>query len=335
MSDIYIMGIETSCDETAVAVVKNGREVLSNIIFSQIDIHQKYGGVVPEIASRNHMDRISDCVDNALEESKVSFNDISAVAVTYGPGLVGALLTGLSYAKALAFSINKPLIGVNHIEGHICANYINNHMLKPPFICLVASGGHTTLVLVKTYESYEVIGQTKDDAAGEAYDKVARALGLSYPGGPAIDVLSRTGNPSAIDFPRALSDSFDFSFSGLKSAVLNYLNKNKMTGEPVNTADVAASFQQAVVDVLVAKTINAAKLHGIKTVCMAGGVSANTALRKAMKKKCRESKLMLNVPEPIYCTDNAVMISTRAYFDYCLENYSGMDLNAYSNLSLN
>lgn len=332
MNDIYILGIETSCDETAAAVVKNGREVLSNIIYSQVDVHRKYGGVVPEIASRNHMDKISLCVDEAVFSQNLSFSDISAVGVTYSPGLVGALLTGLSYAKALSYAIKRPLIGVNHIEGHICANYINNPKLKPPFLCLVASGGHTSLVIVKTYENYETIGDTLDDAAGEAYDKTARALGLGYPGGALIDALAKKGSDTAIDFPRAMNviDNFDFSFSGLKSAVLNYLNKCKMTGEEYVAADVAASFQRAAVDVMVAKTVAAAQKYKLKTVAMAGGVSSNSELRCALKKACKENKLTLNIPDSVYCTDNAVMISTRAYFDYCLEKFSNLSLNAQS-----
>lgn len=334
MRDIYILGIETSCDETAAAVVKNGREVLSNIIYSQADIHLKYGGVVPEIASRNHMEKISLCVDEAVFGQGLSFEDVSAVGVTYAPGLVGALLTGLSYAKALSYAIKKPLIGVNHIEGHICANYINNPKLKPPFICLVASGGHTSLVIVKTYENYETIGHTLDDAAGEAYDKTARALGLGYPGGPLIDAAAKDGCDTAIDFPRAMHspDNFDFSFSGLKSAVLNYINKCSMTGTEYSKADVAASFQRAAVDTLVAKTVAAALKYKIKTVAMAGGVSSNLELRRTLKKACKENKLNLNIPDSVYCTDNAVMISTRAYFDYCLEKFSDLSLNAQSKL---
>ncbi len=331
-----ILSIESSCDETSAAVVKNGRDVLSNVISSQISIHKRYGGVVPEIASRKHIEAIDIVVKDALEEAKVSLKDIDAVAVTYGPGLVGALLVGLSYAKALAFASEKPLIGVHHIEGHICANYIENKQWKPPFICLVVSGGHTHLVHVKDYCEYEILGKTRDDAAGEAFDKVARAINLPYPGGPEIDKLAKAGNPYAIDFPRVMldSDDFDFSFSGLKSAVLNYLNKSKMTGNEINNADVAASFQQAVVDVLTAKTINACKKTGIKKVAMAGGVSANSFLRNTMKKACDENGFELNVAKPILCTDNAAMIGSAAYYEYILGKSDSWDLNAYPSLKL-
>jgi N6-L-threonylcarbamoyladenine synthase len=262
----------------------------------------------------------------------ISFADISAVAVTYAPGLIGALLTGLSYAKALAYAIKKPLIGVNHIEGHICAKYIGNPKLKPPFLSLVASGGHTSLYLVRTYDGYEIIGQTLDDAAGEAFDKISRALGLGYPGGRFIEETALKGNSSAIAFPRAINkaDNFDFSFSGLKSAVLNYLNSQKTTDGGISTADIAASFQQAIVDVLVSKTVAAALKLKVETVAMAGGVSANTALRCALTAACKENKLSLNIPKPIYCTDNAVMIATRAYFDYCAQQFLPLSLNAMS-----
>jgi len=329
MSDIYILGIETSCDETAAAVVRNGREPLTNVIFSQSEAHKKYGGVVPEIASRNHLDKISICIDEAMSVENLTFADISAIAVTYAPGLVGALLTGLSYAKALAYAIKKPLIGVNHIEGHICANYIGNPKFKPPFLCLVASGGHTSLYLVKSYDNYEIIGQTLDDAAGEAFDKTARALDLGYPGGRHIEEAAGNGNGSAIAFPRAINknDNFDFSFSGLKSAVLNYVNSHKQN---YNLADVAASFQCALIDTLVSKTVAAALKLKVKTVAMAGGVSANMALRNALAAACKQNKLTLNVPKPVYCTDNAVMIVSRAYFDFCTERFSTLSLNAMS-----
>jgi len=340
MSDVkknaLIFAVESSCDETSAAVVENGRNVLSNIISSQIAIHKKYGGVVPEIASRKHIENIDNVVYEALSQAGVSLSEVDAVAVTYGPGLVGALLVGLSYAKAVAFAAEKPLIGVHHIEGHICANYIENKEWKPPFICLVVSGGHTHLVYVKDYRKYEILGKTRDDAAGEAYDKVARAIGLPYPGGPEIDRLSKEGNPMAIDFPRVMleNDSFDFSFSGLKSAVLNYLNKAKMMGSEIVAADVAASFQQAVVDVLVMKTVSACKKIGIKKVAMAGGVSANSFLRKSMKDACEKEEFELNVAKPVLCTDNAAMIGSAAYFEYINGKSDKWDLNAYPSLKL-
>ena len=331
-----ILAIESSCDETSAAVVENGRKVLSNVISSQIAIHKRYGGVVPEIASRKHIENIDDVIYEALLQAEISLSDVSAVAVTYGPGLVGALLVGLSYAKAVAFASNKPLIGVHHIEGHICANYIENDDWKPPFICLVVSGGHTHLVYVKDYSEYEILGKTRDDAAGEAYDKVARAIGLPYPGGPEIDKLSKRGNSSAIDFPRVTLDnsSLDFSFSGLKSAVLNYLNKAKMTGGKIFPEDVAASFQQAVVVVLVMKTILACKKFGIKSAAMAGGVSANSFLRKSMREACEKEGITLNVVKPVLCTDNAAMIGSAAYFKYMGGSFDDWDLNAYPSLKL-
>ncbi|MDR3091331.1 MAG: tRNA (adenosine(37)-N6)-threonylcarbamoyltransferase complex transferase subunit TsaD [Clostridiales bacterium] len=333
----YILGIETSCDETAAAVVENGRTVLSNVIHSQIDLHRAYGGVVPEIASRAHLEKISFCVDKALEESGKALADINAVAVTYGPGLVGALLTGLSYAKGLALALGVPLIGVNHIEGHICANYIDNSRFKPPFLCLVASGGHTALVIVRGGDSYEVVGQTTDDAAGEAFDKAARALGLSYPGGPAIDEAARTASGNrAINFPRPRmsEDNFDFSFSGLKSAVLNYINKEREREARPDVPETAAAFQEAVVDVLTEKTVRAALHYKIKKVALSGGVSANSALRARMRRACKENGLTLYLPDTRYCTDNAVMIATRSYFDYCAGKYSDFSLNAAPGLRL-
>lgn len=334
--NVNILSIESSCDETSAAVVVDGRDVLSNVISSQIAIHKRYGGVVPEIASRKHIEAIDVVVKDALKEANKSLDDIDVVAVTYGPGLVGALLVGLSYAKALAFGANKPLVGVHHIEGHICANYIENKDWKPPFICLVVSGGHTHLVKVTDYCKYEILGKTRDDAAGEAYDKVARALNRPYPGGPEIDKLAKEGKKDAIDFPRVMlePDSFDFSFSGIKSAVLNYLNKAKMTGEEVVPADVAASFQQAVVDVLVAKTISACQKTGIKKVAMAGGVSANSFLRASMKEVCEQNGFELNVAKPILCTDNAAMIGSAAYFEYISGKSDKWDLNAYPSLKL-
>ena len=286
--DVLILGIESSCDETAASVVRNGREVLSNVISSQIDIHTLYGGVVPEIASRKHIERINYVIEDALKQAKVTLEDITAVSVTYGPGLVGALLVGVGAAKAIAYAAGKPLVGVHHIEGHIAANYIEHQELEPPFLCLVVSGGHTHLVQVHSYTEFEVIGCTHDDAAGEAFDKVARAIGLGYPGGPKIDKLAKEGNPQAIDFPRAKVDgsAFDFSFSGVKSAVLNYLNGCEMKQIEVNRADVAASFQQAVVDVLVERGIRAAKQLGENRIAVAGGVASNSALRAAMTERC-------------------------------------------------
>ena len=288
--DVLILGIESSCDETAASVVRNGREVLSNVISSQIDIHTLYGGVVPEIASRKHIERINYVIEDALKQAKVTLEDITAVSVTYGPGLVGALLVGVGEAKAIAYAAGKPLVGVHHIEGHIAANYIEHQELEPPFLCLVVSGGHTHLVQVHSYTEFEVIGCTHDDAAGEAFDKVARAIGLGYPGGPKIDKLAKEGNPQAIDFPRAKVDgsAFDFSFSGVKSAVLNYLNGCEMKQIEVNRADVAASFQQAVVDVLVERGIRAAKQLGENRIAVAGGVASNSALRAAMTERCQQ-----------------------------------------------
>lgn len=331
-----ILAIESSCDETAAAVVGDGRKVLSNIISSQIDIHAQYGGVVPEIASRKHIENINPVVKRALAEAGMTHDDIDAVAVTYGPGLVGALLVGVSYAKAFAYALKKPLIGVNHIEGHICANYISNPGLEPPFICLVVSGGHTHLVIVRDYGEYEILGRTRDDAAGEAYDKVARAIGLGYPGGPAIDRIAAAGNPDAIDFPRAhVGDApYDFSFSGLKSAVLNYLNSCAMRGEEINRADVAASFQASVVDMLVERTFPAAKNFEISTIAIAGGVSANSAIRNTFMKECEKRNYKFYMPQPILCTDNAAMIGSAAYYELKKGAASGLDLNAVPGLKL-
>ena len=334
--DVLILAIETSCDETAAAVVKNGREVLSNIIYSQIDLHKQYGGVVPEIASRKHIEKINQVIEEALTTADLSLEEIDAIGVTYGPGLVGALLVGVAEAKAISFAKQKPLVGVHHIEGHVSANYIDNKELEPPFLCLIVSGGHTHLVLVKEYGTYEIIGRTRDDAAGEAFDKVARAIGLGYPGGPKIDKLSREGNKNAIPFPRAQIEGapYDFSFSGLKSAVLNYLNSCEMKKEEINRADVAASFQEAVVDVLVTKTIAAAKDYNMKQVAIAGGVAANSALLAAMEKACGENGLSLFHPSIILCTDNAAMIGSAAYYEYIKGVRAGLDLNAVPNLRI-
>ena len=334
--DIVILGIESSCDETAASVVRNGREVLSNVISSQIALHTLYGGVVPEIASRKHIEKINVVIEEALAEAHMTLDDIDAIGVTYGPGLVGALLVGVSEAKAIAYAKNLPLIGVHHIEGHISANYIENKDLEPPFACLVVSGGHTHLGIVKDYGKYEIVGRTRDDAAGEAFDKVARAIGLGYPGGPKIDKVSKEGNPNAIAFPRAkVADSaYDFSFSGLKSAVLNYLNGCKMKNIPIVQADVAASFQKAVVDVLVEHAMHAMEEYGFKKFAIAGGVASNSALRSAMEEACKKRGVAFYHPSPILCTDNAAMIGAAAYYEYLAGTRSGWDLNAVPNLKL-
>ena len=334
--DTLMLAIESSCDETAASVVKNGRCVLSNIISSQIAIHTLYGGVVPEIASRKHIEKINQVVEAALKEADVTLDDIDAIGVTYGPGLVGALLVGVAEAKAIAYAKKKPLVGVHHIEGHISANYIEHPDLEPPFLCEIISGGHTHLVIVKDYGSFEILGRTRDDAAGEAFDKVARAIGLGYPGGPKIDKLAKEGNPHAIDFPRAhMEDApYDFSFSGVKSAVLNHLNKCRMTGEPIVEADIAASFQQAVVDVLVDNAIRAAKDYHMDRLAIAGGVASNGALRAAMEAACEKEGIRFYRPSPIFCTDNAAMIGVAAYYEYQKGTRHGWDLNAVPNLKL-
>lgn len=334
--DTLILGIESSCDETAAAVVRNGRQVLSNIISSQIELHKLYGGVVPEIASRKHIEKINQVIEESLLEAKVTLEDVDGIAVTYGPGLVGALLVGVAEAKAICYATGKPLIGVHHIEGHVSANYIENPDLEPPFLCLIVSGGHTHLVLVKEYGEYEIIGRTRDDAAGEAFDKVARAIGLGYPGGPKIDKLAKEGDKKAIAFPRAhIEDApYDFSFSGLKSSVLNYINQCHMKEQEVKEADVAASFQEAVVDVLVTKTIRAAKDYQMTKIAIAGGVASNSSLREGMVKACQENGLTLYYPSPIYCTDNAAMIGVAGYYEYIKGTRHGLDLNAVPNLKI-
>ena len=333
---VYILAIESSCDETAAAVVKDGREVLSNVISSQIALHTQYGGVVPELASRKHIEKINQVITEALLEAGMSLGQMTAVAVTYGPGLVGALLVGVSAAKALAYGAGLPLVGVHHIEGHISANFIENPELAPPFLCLIVSGGHTHLVIMKDYGEFEIIGRTRDDAAGEAFDKVARAIGLGYPGGPKIDRAAKEGNPHAMEFPRAKIEGspYDFSFSGLKSAVLNYLNHEKMMGNEVNRNDLAASFQNSVVEVLVGRTISAAKEYGIQDVVIAGGVASNSALRAAMEAACGREGLRFYHPSPVLCTDNAAMIGAAAYYEYKKGVRSGWDLNAVPNLKL-
>ena len=333
---IRILGIESSCDETAAAVVEDGRRVLSNIISSQIDIHTVYGGVVPEIASRLHCQNINGVIKLALSEAQMELDDVDAIAVTAGPGLVGALLIGVSEAKAIAYAKRKPLIAVHHIEGHVAANYISHPELEPPYVCLIVSGGHTHLCIVKDYEHFEIIGRSVDDAAGEAFDKVARAVGLGYPGGPKIDRAAKEGDPFAIEFPRGEVSGrpYDFTFSGLKSAVLNHINRARMMGEAVNVPDLAASFERAVVSSLVERTISCAKDHELKNVAMAGGVSANTALRSAMQAACEENGMMCYYPEPIYCTDNAAMIAAAAYPAYTRGAFADMRLNAAPNLKL-
>lgn len=334
--DTLILAIETSCDETAAAVVRNGREVLSNIISSQIELHTLYGGVVPEIASRKHIEKINQVIEEALAQAGTGLGEIDAIGVTYGPGLVGALLVGVAEAKAIAYAARKTLIGVHHIEGHIAANFIEHADLEPPFLSLVVSGGHTHLVRVKGYGEFDIIGRTRDDAAGEAFDKVARAIGLGYPGGPKIDQVSREGDPDAIVFPRAHVEEapYDFSFSGVKSAVLNYINGCRMKGEAYSQADVAASFQKAVTDVLVDKAMRAIQEYGADKFAIAGGVASNSALRKAMKAACEERGVRFYYPSPVYCTDNAAMIGVAAYYEYKNGTRNGWDLNAVPNLKL-
>lgn len=334
--DIAILAIESSCDETAAAVVVNGRDVRSNIISSQIALHTLYGGVVPEIASRKHIEKINQVITEAMQEAQADWADIDAIGVTYGPGLVGALLVGVAEAKAISYARNIPLVGVHHIEGHISANYIENKELEPPFLCLVVSGGHTHLVRVEDYGKYQIIGKTRDDAAGEAFDKVARAIGLGYPGGPKIEKVAHEGNPEAIAFPRAKvgADVYDFSFSGLKSAVLNYLNGCKMKNIQVNQADVAASFQKSVTDVLVEHAMHAIDEFGVDKFAIAGGVASNGTIRAAMEEACRKKGVKFYHPSPILCTDNAAMIGAAAYYDYIAGKRDGLDLNAIPNLKL-
>ena len=334
--DVYILAIESSCDETAASVVKNGRTILSNIISSQIQLHTIYGGVVPEIASRKHIEKINQVIEAALDEAKMELEQMTAIAVTYGPGLVGALLVGVAEAKAIAYGAKKPLIGVHHIEGHVSANFIEHPDLEPPFVCLIVSGGHTHLVIVKDYGEFEIIGRTRDDAAGEAFDKVARAVGLGYPGGPKIDKAAKEGNPHAIEFPRGKVDGapYDFSSSGLKSCVLNYINHAKMLGEEICVPDLVASFQNSVVDSLVSRAVSAAKEFGYLKLAIAGGVASNTALRAGMEAACRKEGLSFYYPSPVFCTDNAAMIGVAGYYEWLKGNVSGWDLNAVPNLKL-
>lgn len=334
--DVVTLAIESSCDETAAAVVRNGREVLSNVISSQIALHTLYGGVVPEIASRKHIEKINQVIEEALSQAEVALAEVDAIAVTYGPGLVGALLVGVAEAKAIAYAAGKPLIGVHHIEGHINANYIENKELEPPFLCLVVSGGHTHLVKVSDYGKYEILGRTRDDAAGEAFDKVARAIGLGYPGGPKIEKVSREGNAEAIVFPRAkvAENVYDFSFSGVKSAVLNYINGCNMKNIPIVQADIAASFQKAVTDVLIEHAMMAVEEFQVNKFAIAGGVASNSVLRAGMREACEKRNVEFYHPSPILCTDNAAMIGTAAYYEYLTGRRDGWDLNAVPNLKL-
>ena len=334
--DIKILAIESSCDETAAAVVVNGRDVRSNVISSQIALHTLYGGVVPEIASRKHIEKINQVIEQALSDASMTLDDIDAIGVTYGPGLVGALLVGVAEAKAISYAKNIPLVGVHHIEGHISANYIENKELEPPFLCLVVSGGHTHLVKVLDYGKYEILGRTRDDAAGEVFDKVARAIGLGYPGGPKIEKVSHEGNPHAMEFPRAKIEDgpYDFSFSGLKSAVLNYINGCNMKGIEVVQADVAASFQKAVTDVLVGNAMKAIDEFKMDKFAIAGGVASNGTLREAMREACEKKGVQFYHPSPIFCTDNAAMIGVAAYYDFLAGKRDGLDLNAIPNLKL-
>jgi N6-L-threonylcarbamoyladenine synthase len=328
--DTLILGIETSCDETSVAIVRNGKHILSNIISSQIDTHQKFGGVVPELASRKHLENVIPVIEEALREAGVSLREIAAVGVTYGPGLVGALLVGVSAAKAIAYAQGIPLIGVHHIESHMYANFLEHENLTFPFICLTVSGGHTTLVCLREHGRFELLGQTRDDAAGEAFDKVARLLGLGYPGGPFIDVLAQSGDAHAINFPQAFrsEDSCEFSFSGLKSAVINYLHNQQQRDEAVNKANVAASFQFAIVDTLAFKAVCAAQKLGISKIALAGGVAANTSLRNVIRERAKGQGLEILYPSPVLCTDNAAMVACRAYYQYLVQDFASLSLNA-------
>ena len=336
MEDVLILGIETSCDETAAAVVKNGKEVLSNVISSQVALHAEFGGVVPEIASRNHLEKIDEVIRLAIKEAGISMQELTAISVTVGPGLVGALLVGVSEAKALAFALGKPLVPVHHIEGHIAANFISNPECEPPFVCLVASGGHSHLLLVEDYGKIRIYGRTRDDAAGEAFDKVARAVGLGYPGGPKLEKMAKEGNPHAYHFPTAKMEDapYDFSFSGVKSAVLNEMNRKKMLGEEVRVADLCASFQENVTEVLSEKAIALCKELHINRLSIAGGVAANGKLREKMEEKAKQEGMEFFCPKLILCTDNAAMIAAAAYHEWKKGNFAGHDVNAYPSLSL-
>lgn len=329
MKDIIILGIESSCDETSVAIVKNGREVLSNVINTQISIHELYGGVVPEIASRNHVENISPVMKEALKEANIKIDDVDGIACTYGPGLVGALLVGVSYAKALSYAANKPLIGVNHIQGHIAANYITYKDLEPPFLTLLISGGNTQLVLVKDYTKFEILGKTRDDAVGEAFDKIARVIGLGYPGGPKMDKLAQDGTPN-IDLPKVHIEGLDFSFSGLKTAIINLHHKTP----DINKADLAASFEKDVAEILLDNTKKAVKETNINKIALAGGVSANSYIRKAFKELEEKEDIKVYYPELKLCTDNAAMIASAGYYNFLKGNFSDLKLNAVPNLKL-
>ena len=325
-----MLAIESSCDETAASVVRGGRDVLSMSVYTQIPIHRKYGGVVPELASRSHVEKVAGVVDDALEKANMTINDVDAVSATYGPGLVGALLVGLSYAKGLAYAANKPFIGADHIAGHIAANYLSYKELEPPFVCLVASGGHSHIILVEGYNSFKLLGRTRDDAAGEAFDKVARALGLSYPGGPELEKLAREGDANAFSFRGGFNDgdSLDFSFSGIKTAVVNLMHNAEQKDEKLNRADIAASFQRSVVDTLCTKAVRAAKHNGVSTLALAGGVSANTALRTALEAEAKKAGLRFCRPDMRFCTDNAAMIACAAHYALMEAGPSELSLNA-------
>jgi len=334
--DIKILAIETSCDETAAAVSQNGLNILSSVVASQIDWHKKYGGVVPEIASRKHMEFITPVVEEAIKEANINLKEIDAIAATYGPGLVGSLLVGLSYAKALSLALDKPFIGVNHIAGHIYANFISKKDIKTPVVCLTVSGGHTDLLYFREFGDYEILGRTKDDAAGEAFDKIARYLGLGYPGGPIIEKRAQNGNEEAIDFPRPFidKDNYDFSFSGLKTAVINYIHNQKQKDKELDINDIAASFQKAVIDILTNKTIKAALNKKAESVILSGGVAANKRFREVLETNLKEYNIPLYYPEMKLCTDNAAMISTVAYYQYLKKDFANHDLNADPNLKL-
>lgn len=336
MSDFYTMGIETSCDDSCVSILKNDRELIVNLISSQIDIHTLFGGVVPEIASRKHLEAINPLIDKALEEADLSYDDIDLISVTKGPGLMGSLLVGISAAKALSLATNTPMIGANHMKGHICANYLANKDLEPPFVSLVVSGGHTYLVKVDGYTDYKVVGKTRDDASGESFDKVARKMGLGYPGGPKIDKLAKEGNKEAVAFPRVMLEkgSYDFSFSGLKTAVINYMHQLEQKGEEFNKADIAASFQEAVIDVLVEKSMRLIDETGYDKLALSGGVAANSRLRERLEEACKKRDVKLYYPDIKLCTDNAAMIAMTGYFDYQAGESSDKFMKVYPNLEL-
>jgi N6-L-threonylcarbamoyladenine synthase len=333
---LITLAIESSCDDTSVAVLSGGRDALSNVISSQAELHRIFGGVVPEIASRRHLELVNHVAEQALDEAGLAFSDVDLVGVTQGPGLVGSLLIGLATAKAYAFALKKPIVGVNHIHAHICANYIEHKSLTPPFLALLVSGGHTSLLKVTDYNAYQLLGQTRDDAVGEAFDKVARVLGLGYPGGPAVDLIAREGRPEAVPFKRVFleKNSLDFSFSGLKTGVLNYINSEKQAGRAINTADVAAGFQQSAADVIVAKTMLAADMQDAGEIVMAGGVAANSLLRAMLGEACRRAGRTLYCPSPVLCTDNAAMVGAAAYNKYMEMGADGLDMDAFPGLEI-